>query len=64
MQTGFGTVLARVIEIELDQGWLYDSCNTCFKSVTQVGAKYACENCETMVAATPRSTRSTVHANG
>ncbi|KAL7132608.1 hypothetical protein ABFS83_12G086200 [Erythranthe nasuta] len=49
-----GALLAKVIEIESEDKWWYESCVTCFKKVETSGTTFYCLNCDTMVMAVPR----------
>lgn len=55
LQRCFGATLARVVDFDNHEGWVYDSCNRCFKRATLSGATYNCGSCRTSVSATPRS---------
>lgn len=53
-QIGFGYVRARVIEIDTEKGWLYQSCSRCFKKVKKAGDKHYCDKGDQIVIAVPR----------
>ncbi|XP_057442510.1 uncharacterized protein LOC130734177 isoform X2 [Lotus japonicus] len=43
------SILAKVIEINYDNGWMYNSCFKCLKKVEDVGNKFYCSKCSKMV---------------
>ncbi|XP_019267591.1 PREDICTED: replication protein A 70 kDa DNA-binding subunit A-like [Nicotiana attenuata] len=38
-------IAAKLVNLELDRGWLYLACNKCSRKVDKVGNKYFCKNC-------------------
>lgn len=53
-QACMGSVLARIIEIDIDQGFAFNSCNTCYGAATRDGSKFYCGHCDCLVTASPR----------
>ncbi|XP_012845764.1 PREDICTED: replication factor A 51 kDa subunit-like [Erythranthe guttata] len=49
-----GALLAKVVEIESQDKWWYESCVTCFKKVETSGTTFYCPNCRTTVMVVPR----------
>lgn len=49
-----GAVLVTVVELNMDQGWSYNSCNTCLKTVKLLDNKFTCGKCKVPVSARPR----------
>lgn len=56
MQVGFAAIVVRVVELEDQYGWTYDSCNRCMRKVSKVGSRFYCKNpkCSRMVIAVPQ----------
>lgn len=53
-QVFVGSVMVRVIEIDTEQGFAFNSCNTCFGAASKDGSKFYCGHCDCVVTATPR----------
>jgi len=49
IDNGVHCVIARVLKVDTDKGWFYESCKKCAKKVTPDGSGYSCEKCEMFV---------------
>lgn len=49
-----GSLLAKIIEIESEDNWWYESCGKCLKKVKKIDKQFYCEKCDKMVVAIPR----------
>lgn len=53
-ETCLCSVMAKVIEVDADNGWYYQSCSKCFKKVKRFENKLYCDKCTRFVIAIPR----------
>lgn len=49
VDNGVHCVIARVLKVDTDKGWFYESCKKCAKKVIPDGSGYSCEKCEMFV---------------
>lgn len=46
--------MAKVIELDVDNGWYYQACTKCYKKVKPLENRFHCDKCNRVVIAVPR----------